>query len=253
MRKTYVVPYDVFEIEDYDAEFYVLMRLGLAADVTFLCTANPSSIAKLCEFAQEHADDLIRDVRDGTPEGRPRAVARRRARSSRSAAGPSRSARARWSRCARRRDGQAPARRLLAGPRADRLLEGRHGRQRTSSASASGSIPTASAPKPVRDWGYLSSEARGSIPLSDEGSGGVLDRRHERLRVRRGRPGRGATRTSPQRWNFLGAHEVDSPRDYYVFLTTTGGLYRYDINDIVRVEGFHNEAPSSPSSARAAG
>ena len=27
---------------------------------------------------------------------------------------------------------------------------------------------------PVRDWGYLSSEARGSIPLSDEGSKGVL-------------------------------------------------------------------------------
>jgi hypothetical protein len=28
-----------------------------------------------------------------------------------------------------------------------------------------------------------------------------------------------------------------------VFITTTGGLYRYDINDIVRVEGFYNEAP----------
>ena len=27
---------------------------------------------------------------------------------------------------------------------------------------------------PVRDWGYLSSEARSSIPLSDEGAGGVL-------------------------------------------------------------------------------
>jgi hypothetical protein len=26
-------------------------------------------------------------------------------------------------------------------------------------------------------------------------------------------------------------------------VTTSGGLYRYDINDIVRVEGFHNEAP----------
>ena len=29
---------------------------------------------------------------------------------------------------------------------------------------------------PVRDWGYLSSEARGSIPLSDDGDGGRPDR-----------------------------------------------------------------------------
>ena len=65
VRKTYLVPYPVFEIEDHEAEFYVLMRLGLAADVTFLCTANPSSIVKLCEFTQQHADDLVRDVRDG--------------------------------------------------------------------------------------------------------------------------------------------------------------------------------------------
>jgi hypothetical protein len=94
----------------------------------------------------------------------------------------------------------------------------------------------------VRDWGYLSSEARGSIPLSDEGAGGVLTvgtnvfEFVEADQVQ-------ADPENPERWTFLGAHEVDSPRDYYVFLTTTGGLYRYDINDIVRVEGFHNEAP----------
>jgi hypothetical protein len=48
---------------------------------------------------------------------------------------------------------------------------------------------------------------------------------------------------SPDRWSFLGAHELDTQRDYYVFFTTTGGLYRYDINDVVRVEGFYNDAP----------
>jgi hypothetical protein len=34
--------------------------------------------------------------------------------------------------------------------------------------------PDGKAPRPVRDWGYLSSEARGSIPLTDDGAGGVL-------------------------------------------------------------------------------
>jgi hypothetical protein len=32
-------------------------------------------------------------------------------------------------------------------------------------------------------------------------------------------------------------------REYYVFLTTTGGLYRYDINDIVRVVGHYRKTP----------
>jgi hypothetical protein len=97
-------------------------------------------------------------------------------------------------------------------------------------------------PKPVRDLGYLSSEARGSIPLTDEGAGGVLTvstNVYEFVDADQ----LDAEPENPERWTFLGAHEVDSPRDYYVFLTTTGGLYRYDINDIVRVEGFHNQAP----------
>jgi hypothetical protein len=49
VRKTYLVPYPVFEIEDHEAEFYTLMRLALPEKVSFLCTANPSSITQLCE------------------------------------------------------------------------------------------------------------------------------------------------------------------------------------------------------------
>jgi hypothetical protein len=102
--------------------------------------------------------------------------------------------------------------------------------------------PDGTSPVAVRDWGYLSSEARGSIPLSDEGSGGVLTvgtNVYEFVDADELE----AAPDDPARWTFLGAHEVDSPRDYYVVLTTTGGLYRYDINDIVRVEGFYNDAP----------
>ena len=34
--------------------------------------------------------------------------------------------------------------------------------------------PGARRPVPVRDWGYLASELRGSIPLSDQGANGAL-------------------------------------------------------------------------------
>ena len=66
IRRAYPVPYEAFEIEDYQAKYYAIMRCGLAHDVRFLATANPSSIIKMCEKADEFAESIIRDVRDGT-------------------------------------------------------------------------------------------------------------------------------------------------------------------------------------------
>lgn len=37
--------------------------------------------------------------------------------------------------------------------------------------------------------------------------------------------------------------ELDEGENYYIVLTTPGGLYRYDINDVVRVSGFCNQTP----------
>ena len=240
VRKTYVVPYPVFEIDDHDAEFHAVMRLGLTADVRFLCTANPSSILKLCEFARDHAEDLIRDIRDGTLKAdlqvskEARASVQDRLRPDPEAARALEAMRA-------RRDGK-----LLPGdywPRLE-LIGCWKGGTVGAHVQHFGEWfdPDGVGAKPVRDWGYLSSEARGSIPLTDEGSGGVLTvatNVYEFVEVAQVED----EPDDPSSWEFLGAHEVDSPRDYYVFLTTTGGLYRYDINDVVRIEGFHNETP----------
>ena len=38
--------------------------------------------------------------------------------------------------------------------------------------------------------------------------------------------------------------ELEVGRRYYIVLTTAGGLYRYDINDIVEVTGFHGSCPT---------
>jgi hypothetical protein len=39
------------------------------------------------------------------------------------------------------------------------------------------------------------------------------------------------------------AHEVTVGESYYILFTTSGGLYRYNINDIVKIAGWHNQAP----------
>jgi hypothetical protein len=41
----------------------------------------------------------------------------------------------------------------------------------------------------------------------------------------------------------LTCEEVDEGKTYYPVLTTPGGLYRYDINDVIRVTGFYNQTP----------
>jgi hypothetical protein len=44
-------------------------------------------------------------------------------------------------------------------------------------------------------------------------------------------------------WTYLTVDELEDGKDYYVFITTTGGLYRYDINDVIQVQGRYNATP----------
>jgi hypothetical protein len=52
-----------------------------------------------------------------------------------------------------------------------------------------------------------------------------------------------ASPDDPTKWNFLTVGDVQDGAEYYIFFTTTGGLYRYDINDVVQVRGSYNQTP----------
>jgi hypothetical protein len=239
-RSLYAIPYEVFEIRDYVAQYYAIMRLGIAEDVRFVGTANPSSILKLCEMANEHADALLRDLCDGTLRNdlelpaRARAVIGRRLRPLRDRARSLEAARARRSGLLVPAD-YWPNLALIGcwkggtvGGHVDRF-PGWFDPDRTK-------------PVPVRDWGYLSSEARASIGLSDEGRGGVLSvasNFYEFVEA-------DAVEADPDgraRWTYRGVEDLEAGEEYYAFLTTRGGLYRYDINDVVAVVGLHHATP----------
>ena len=42
---------------------------------------------------------------------------------------------------------------------------------------------------------------------------------------------------------FLTADQLESNREYFIYFTTSAGLYRYDINDVVRVVDFYRNTP----------
>jgi hypothetical protein len=240
VRSTYAIPYAVFEIEDYEAKYYCLMRIGIANEISLVGTANPSSIVKMCEMANTHADALLRDLADGTL--RPDLDVPKPIRESLSGQFKPMPEKARKLEQARqKRSGKLlpvdywPALALIACWKGGTV--GHHVERFSPWFDPDGRKTI-----PVRDWGYLSSEARGSIPVSDEGCGGVLtvaSNVYEFVEVDKLEE----NPQSPQSWRILGIADLQVGKQYYIFLTTTGGLYRYDINDVIEVVGQYNRTP----------
>jgi hypothetical protein len=240
VQSAYAVPYDAFEIEDYDAKYYSLLRFGLQENLTFIGTANPSSILKLAEMADRFGEQLIKDIRDGTLS-RDFEVADKWRKSLEAKLRPNPARAGILEQCRSKRDGKLlpadywPKMALLGcwkggtvGSYIDRL--------------PAWYDPDGRGLLPIRDMGYLASEARMSIPVSDTGAGGVLS---VHLNVFEfvdadeieGNP------DGADSWSFQGPEDVEVGKEYYVFITTTGGLYRYDMNDVIEVVGQYKKAP----------
>jgi hypothetical protein len=90
---------------------------------------------------------------------------------------------------------------------------------------------------PIRDMGCISTEARSSIPISDEGASGVLAIQSNFYEFIE----KGGLRAKDART--LLCDELKEGEEYFIVVTTAGGLYRYNIDDIVRVTGFFNKTP----------
>ena len=90
---------------------------------------------------------------------------------------------------------------------------------------------------PVRDVGLIASEGRMTIPIEDGTPAGMLDIRHHYFEFI---PEDQADRDEPET---VEAADLVEGRNYFIVLTTAGGLYRYNIHDLVRCVGFHGTAP----------
>jgi hypothetical protein len=90
---------------------------------------------------------------------------------------------------------------------------------------------------PVRDLGYMASEGRGATPLVNSGSAGVLNITSHFFEFL---PEEQRDDPNPQ---YLTCDQLESNREYYIYFTTSSGLYRYDINDVVRVVDFYRNTP----------
>jgi len=230
VKRAHALPYEIAEIKDFAAKYYVAMRLALEQKIIFLGTPNPSTILRLVETADQCSAEMIKDIHDGTLSARFDMSGKTRSSlSARTKANPDR---------ARELEDFIKAQGSLRPASYWPELElvgcwtgGSVGIRLKELDSWFG------AAVPVRDLGYLASEAHMSLPISDHSSAGVLA-------------------IDANFYEFIPETDIDSPNPtvlncdelevggiYYVILTTCGGLYRYDINDLVRVTGFFHKTP----------
>jgi hypothetical protein len=232
LQATYALPYEVFEIEDYESRYYTVLRIAAAQQISLIVTTNPSTLLVLFERLAKHTRSIIRDVRRG---------------------------------------GLADSAKLPPGLRekiAGYLLPDPARASELQQAAAKNGhklLPQAIWPKlaaiacwqggtvgqylsklepylpeniPIRDLGYLASEQRGSVPLVDDTDIGVLaiaTNVYEFFPAGRER--------KPRRTELLAVDEVELGKRYFIYVTTLDGLYRYDMNDIVEVAAYYEKTP----------
>lgn len=228
----YVIPPEVFAIADNELKYRAVLRLALAErNITYLSAANPTTLTKLCSLANEYGPELAHDIERGG-FGRESELPPEAARAMR--------------------------KRLHADPVRARELSGFFGRAQPATFSelwpemrmvstwtggnCGVALETARASLPVSarvvELGYLSSEFRGSLTVDCETGAGLPTLQDYFFEF-----------IEPGHWDAGSRecrllHQIEQGRDYYVIVTTPSGLYRYFINDIVRVVGRFQMTPT---------
>jgi hypothetical protein len=229
IRRYFATPYELSKVKDLEAKYYLGLRLALEAKLTSSLLPNPSSLLVLAEKLDAYRDDLIADVERGRLTDRwPLEPAVRRALESRISANPRR---AEELRSIVRQSGRlTPAE---AWPSLTLLSCWKGGTMPMYLQK----LPRYYGDLPIRDLGYMASEGRCATPIVNSGAAGVLN-------------------VTSHFYEFVPEDEIDSPNptaltadqlesneQYYIVLTTSAGLYRYNLNDLVRVVDFFHDAP----------
>jgi hypothetical protein len=224
-RRKYVVPYPVFEIDDYDVKYRTLALLAAANPfTTAAAAANPSTFLRILEVLNAHRDDIIAAIASSGKtinwlDTRQHEIV-----------------------SAKLRPNSALAEHLRTKdtldyadiwPYLQTLATWTGGSCGVALTTLAKVLPERAA---IVEMGYLASEFRGTITLGiDTGVPTLTDHFFEFVR--------------PSEWDagerrFLRLHELTVGERYYVIVTTPNGLYRYFINDVVQVDGRFNDSPT---------
>lgn len=229
VQKYFALPSIVSRIKDVEVKYYVMLRLALCQNVSSILGCNPSSMLLLADQMQEHAEELINDIAEGTLRKAympPPAIADLLARHLVHD-------KVRAQELQRILDKSGCLMPKEVWPNLAMLSCWKGGPM----SFYLDRLPQFYGDLPVRDFGYMASEGRGTISLSHEGAGGAVALTCHFFEFV---PEDEKDSPNP---TFLSVDQLQVGRRYYIYFTTSSGLYRYDINDLIEVEKFHFNTP----------
>jgi peptidoglycan hydrolase-like protein with peptidoglycan-binding domain len=220
------VPYEAYLVEDYESRYYTLARLALQLPLSCLYTLNPSTIKMLVSKLSQYGPKLVADIANGTIT-----PPQKLGKSTTAAVKPFISA------------DTARARQLEKLITTGEFKPSKIWPQlqliscwtKAAAAFYLEEFPQSFGNLTVEDISYGASEGRGTV------YGGA---------------GKQVLALCSHFFEFIPEEEIDSVapatllgcdlevgKNYYILFTTSAGLYRYHINDVVKVLGFENQAP----------
>ena len=230
VRWLYCMPACTGKIKDSTAKLYLALRMGLMrSELGILASANPSTLLKFAQLLESRQEELFRDLRDGTLNTDLNISDDIRQQL------------------------QPMLKKMPARVKQLETIKKQHGKLtpqhawnpvHTIGCWTGGSVglylrqfPQYYGDTPIRDLGLLASEGRMTIPLEENTPGGVLDITSHFFEFI---PEREIESNNPIT---LTAADLEVGRNYYILPTTSYGLYRYNIYDVVKVIGFKNTTP----------
>ena len=235
IRRRYVLPAELSDVADNDVRYLLTGILGAAdQSVTCLATANPSTLVRLMDVINQNADLVIKAV----AEGRPPVGLDVGPMDTDSLLQPQ-----------PERAQELEKRRNAAGrlTYAD-LWPGLSGVLTWTGGSCGVAVanlrPLLNDACPVYELGFLASEVTGTVNLDPHRTACVPTLGNVFFEFAPADDWEAATPGDQRGTELLTLEQLQEGRDYYVIVTTTSGLYRYDMSDIVRVTGFVGATPT---------
>lgn len=228
LKRFYAVPYELMVIADPFTRHFCIALLALAKNITLIMAVTPSPPILLAETLKNHGEELLFHLEKGTlPKAAVLNETELGIMQKLHRAHPQRAQQLR----------QLLTRKGLLRPTQVWPALDLIGCWKTSSAGMLiPQLEAAYAGVPIRDAIFSASEGWCNVPYTDQHVGGPLAVNAHFYEFI-------AADDTSENPTIALAHELEIGKDYRILLTTSCGMYRYDLGDILRVSHYYNQTP----------
>ncbi len=229
IRMLHPIPYPVFLIKNLEAKYHVALVIALGSDIRVANSVNPSTLVMIADILAAKGGELLADLESGELKNAPDFSGELKQRIIKDLKPVP--ARVAFLRRILDSDGVLTPKRVWPNLCAINTWQG------GNAPFYLAKVARLWGEAPQRCLGLRATEGMISIPLADATASAPLAVNGHFLEfVEDGIKVKGDTPT-------LLAHELDPGKKYRLIITTSAGLYRYDLGDIVRVSGMRGNTP----------